>query len=93
MKSNKKTERKELTELEALDASIKHWVNDIEKRFKNGDSFMHTKGLPRWASDLTYVNCDASSCALCQKYACHKANRKEKCPLERAGLSCNQYLN
>ena len=94
MKSNKKTEHKELTELEALNASIKHWVNDIEKRFENGDSVvMHTKGFPRWASDLTYVNCDASSCALCQKYACHEANRKEKCSLERAGLSCNQTFS
>lgn len=93
MKSNKKTERKELTELEALDASIKHWVNDIEKRFKHGDSVIHSTGLPRWESDDTYIDCDSETCALCQKYRCHENNQKEKCPLERAGLSCNQTFS
>lgn len=89
MKSNKKTERKELTELEALNASIKHWVNDIEKRFKHGDSVIHSTGFPRWKSDDTYLDCDSETCALCRKYRCHEDNQKEKCPLERAGLSCN----
>ena len=77
------------TNLQAIRDSIRHWMLDIRRPLKNGDTilFLADEEFFVWSSSHKIVPCDGEDCDLC------KINDRSDCtgcPLEKNGMSCEK---
>lgn len=65
-------------QIELLEASKKHWIEDIQKRFLAGETAYARFLSPRW-SNGEKIKCSAEYCPLCREYVLQEGNCK-RCP-------------